>query len=226
MNNTLVIFDIDGTLTDSVAAHQLCYTQALEEQGLKKEENFGDFKHHTDRYIFCEIFRQNHGRDPDDAEIQRFYHSIAQRFEQHNIQEIAAAGAFLQQLQQHDIPYVFATGSITKPAIKKLSAVNISHAHNILSTSDDTDSREDIVSDAVHKARIHYRQNDFETKIIIGDGKWDYLTAKNMGMSFLGIGNNPALAGLLAHSPHSLWKDFSGRKYEDMLSCSLVLSDN
>ena len=223
MNDTLIIFDIDGTLTESVAAHQQCYTHALEKRGLKKDGSFGDFLHHTDRYIFREIFRQNNGRLPDENEVQSFYQSVTHCFEQKAINEVAGAAAFMQQLVQAHIPYVFATGSILQPALKKLSVVGITDAAHLLATSDHMDSREDIVLDAVAKAEQHYGQQ-FEQKIIVGDGKWDYLTAQNLKMSFFGIGDNPALSELIVNHPQALWKDFSNRTYTDMLSSAIELS--
>lgn len=224
MNAPLLIFDIDGTLTDSVSAHQTCYTNALNERSLKKDGNFGDFKHHTDRYIFCEIFRQNNGRSPNNAEIQGFYQSIEKTFAEHEIKEIDGASDFLKLAQQQGIPYVFATGSIKLPALKKLAAVNITNAEHLLATSDETDSREEIVLESVKKACTYYQQDSFAAKIIFGDGKWDYITAQNLDMFFVGIGSNPVLSELLCDSPNTLWKNFNNRTYEDVVNHAIQLA--
>lgn len=216
MQNTLIIFDIDGTLTDSVIPHQSSFNEALDQLGLKKDEAFSSFKHHTDRYIFREIFHQNHNRYPSQEETEEFYTLLIYLFEQHQIDEIEGATLFIEKLSSSNIPFVFATGSIMLPALKKLSVVNVKNPEAILSTSDNMDSRDDIVKAAIDKAYYTYKRNNFDELIIVGDGKWDYITAVNLGTSFLGIGDNALLKESLGNNSEKLWKSFAGRTPEDV----------
>ncbi|MBS1690009.1 MAG: HAD hydrolase-like protein [Bacteroidetes bacterium] len=220
MNNTLIIFDIDGTLTDSIKVHQDLYAAVLGEMKLKKEEEFGTYKHHTDRFIFCEIYFRNHGVQPDEEIIKQFYELTGSRYAEltaeSKVDEIRGARSFIkEQLEPNGVPYVFATGSIARLALAKLESFNIGSIELLLSTSDEMDSREEIVLDAVAKAKIFYKRKQFDKAIIIGDGKWDYLTAKNLNMGFLGIGNNPALKEMLGDTP-AMWNDFSGRMLSEL----------
>lgn len=217
----LIIFDIDGTLTDSIKMHQDLYAAVLKKMRLEKEQEFGSYKHHTDRYIFREIYRRNHNEYPGEETIHEFYDTAFRDYGQwaqtNTIPEIKGAAAFIsEQLDANGIPYVFATGSIAALALAKLHIFNLPAAELLLATSDNTDSREEIVMAALQKAQQFYRQETFDDPIIIGDGLWDYLTAQNLGMRFLGIGNNPVLKDALGNKA-SLWQDFAGRSLQDLL---------
>lgn len=217
----LIIFDIDGTLTDSIKMHQDLYAAVLKKMRLEKEQEFGSYKHHTDRYIFREIYRRNHNQYPGEETINEFYNTALQHYGQwaqtNTILEIKGAAAFIRkQLDANSIPYVFATGSITALALAKLSIFDLPAAELLLAASDNTDSREEIVLAALQKAQQFYDQENFDHPIIIGDGLWDYLTAQNLGMRFLGIGNNPVLKEALGNKA-SLWQDFTGHTLHDLL---------
>lgn len=218
----LIIFDIDGTLTDSIKMHQDLYAGVLEKMELEKEQEFGTYKHHTDRYIFREIYHRNHNKYPSQETIIEFYSTACRDYahwaRENAILEIKGAAAFIsEQLKANQIPYVFATGSISALALAKLSIFNLPAAELLLAASDDIDSREEIVMHALQKAQQFYEQDSFDDPIIIGDGLWDYLTAQNLGMRFMGIGSSPVLAEALGNKT-ALWKDFTGRTLQDLLS--------
>jgi len=53
----LLIFDIDGTLTDSVPVHQTGFRNALKNSGITDyDNNFSGYKHHTDSFISIRQF--------------------------------------------------------------------------------------------------------------------------------------------------------------------------
>ena len=53
----LIVFDIDGTLTDSVNQHQKAFTETLHDIGVAKIiSEFKTFKHHTDSFITKEVY--------------------------------------------------------------------------------------------------------------------------------------------------------------------------
>lgn len=71
----LVMFDIDGTLTDTMKVDALCFVRAFAEVC-----GFGDidtdwsrYKHATDASIFYEIFEARVGRLPTADDISRFH---------------------------------------------------------------------------------------------------------------------------------------------------------
>ena len=47
----LIVFDIDGTLTDSVSLYHKAVIKCLKMMGIEKvDTNFSDYKYHTDSY--------------------------------------------------------------------------------------------------------------------------------------------------------------------------------
>jgi beta-phosphoglucomutase-like phosphatase (HAD superfamily) len=55
----LIVFDIDGTLADSVNIHQEAFKQSLNLIGVKEfNDKFGAYLHHTDSHIAKVILRQ------------------------------------------------------------------------------------------------------------------------------------------------------------------------
>ena len=56
----LIVFDIDDTLTRSEHQHQLAYVNAMYDIGITQiNQNWGDYKHHTDSYILKENYEKN-----------------------------------------------------------------------------------------------------------------------------------------------------------------------
>lgn len=60
----LVVLDIDGTLLQTVALHQKSYREALQSSALSDDLDLNGFLHHTDSWIFYEVFRRDRGRAP------------------------------------------------------------------------------------------------------------------------------------------------------------------
>lgn len=70
---SLVIFDIDGTLTTTMKADEECYVRSLSEVcGFNDvDTDWSRYKHATDAGIFHEIHESRTGRAPSAAEVSR-----------------------------------------------------------------------------------------------------------------------------------------------------------
>ena len=193
--NKLAIFDIDGTLTDSVKIHQSAFVKALNNFGLSDfDTNWSSYKHHTDSYIFKTIFEAQFKRPLIHKDIERFekflYELILEAVSQNPLKEIEGAKNFLSTLKDNsDFDIVFATGSLFKPAKLKLEQVEISLPDNLIISANQIFSRDDLVLKAIDAAKAFYSYDTYEQIISFGDGLWDYETAKNINIDFIGINN-------------------------------------
>jgi phosphoglycolate phosphatase-like HAD superfamily hydrolase len=187
----IYIFDIDGTLTDSVCAHQRCFSAAFRAIGmLDVDENWGGYRHHTDSGIFREAFARAHGRDAAGEDEVRFVGALAREWAQipAQVQEIAGAADFMARLAGAGrIRFAFATGSYRALAQSKLAAAGIACPERLLVTASEFGTREEIVSAAIDAAREGCDASQIASVVSFGDGLWDLHTAKNLGLQFVGV---------------------------------------
>lgn len=187
----LIVFDIDGTLTQSVSAHQQAFTQALIEIGVSKvPQNFGTFKHHTDFYIAKCIYEEHINQEFTPELLQAFEHHLLRYIKNVSIKEIPGARKVLHQLESAT-PFgiAYATGSMEAPARYKLQSMEMVPPFSTLVGSNACETREGIVTEAISRAQEHYGVRNFDRIIAVGDGIWDLKTAQQLGLEFIGIGN-------------------------------------
>jgi phosphoglycolate phosphatase-like HAD superfamily hydrolase len=187
----LIVFDIDDTLTKSEDQHQLAYINAMKEIGITEiNQNWGEYLHHTDSYILKKNYENNFADKFDLNLINNFeirMTEIMQTLEP--VKEIDGAKKFVDFLRTNKkYALAFATGSLLQPAFLKLEQAGIWHDKNLVAASNQFYKREQIVTDAIEKAKQYYNIEKFENIISIGDGIWDMKTAKNLNVKFIGVG--------------------------------------
>ncbi len=193
--NKLALFDIDGTLTDSVKIHQSAFVKALNNFGLFDfDTNWSSYKHHTDSYIFKTIFEAQLKKPLTNEDIEHFERLlndlISEAVIQNPLKEIEGAKNFLYELKHNsDFDIVFATGSLFVPAKLKLEQVGISLPDTLIISANQIFSRDDLVLKAIETAKVFYSNSTYEQIISFGDGVWDYETSKNVDIDFIGINN-------------------------------------
>ncbi|MEM9992221.1 MAG: HAD family hydrolase [Bacteroidota bacterium] len=188
----LIVFDIDGTLTDSVKPHQKSFINALHQIGVKTvNSNFSAYKHHTDSYIAKVIYEQELKRDFSNKVIKDFEQYLLDEIKGFTINEIAGAKSLINRLRsKSEFAICYATGSLMKPAKYKLDLVGIDYPQELLVASNEIHERENIVSKAIKNATDFYCVDHFERITSVGDGLWDLKTANNLNIEFIGIGQS------------------------------------
>jgi len=208
---TLIVFDIDDTLTKTAKMHQQFFVEALEEIGVQEmDTNFGDYLHHTDSYIAACIYEKDK-RSPFTAEVQQHFEALLyEKIRQQPIPEIRGARALLQNLQETagSPAYCFATGSLYRPALYKLKALGISTEEGQLVASDQLRERENIVRKAIDLACKRQQLTAFDRVIALGDGLWDLRAAQNLGIDFIGVGTKHRKL-LLEEGAATVYEDLS-----------------
>lgn len=220
LKRNLAVFDIDGTLTDSVTAHQSSFITALHQFGLRDvDTNWGGYKHHTDSFIFKVNYERQFKAEIDAGVIARFetllLEAITEATLTEPVAEIAGATAFLKQLTDHpEYDVVFATGSLMAPALLKLQQAGIELDEALIITANHIFSRDELVAEAIEKARLFYGRDRYDTIVSFGDGLWDYETARNLKIDFIGIGNTK----LPAYGVTSFFADFNEKQLTGLLA--------
>ncbi|GAA6203172.1 HAD family hydrolase [Aquicoccus sp. SU-CL01552] len=194
----VAIFDIDGTLTDSVRQHQTAFEQALRAFDFPALcTDWASYRHHSDSAIFEEAWEDaGWGSLPDHPALEQSYAIAYDEAVRHlPVDEIAGASAFIAHLKASGWGVAFATGSLRHGALHKLSVLGIDGNGEALVTASEARTREQIVSEAVTLVR-----SDGETPRVVsfGDGLWDLKTAQNLGFEFFGIGSGSKAEALKA----------------------------
>lgn len=187
---SLIIFDIDGTLTDSVKEHQKAFREALFDIGISEiSSEFNSFKHHTDSFISKEIFEHNQ-KSTFSTEMRKHFQScLFNRIKVISFNEIKGAKKLIEKLQKEtEFGICYATGSLRKPAEHKLKSIGIEFKEWQLVASDKIYERENIIEQAIMNSSENYNVEKFERVISVGDGIWDLKAAENLKLEFIGVG--------------------------------------
>ncbi len=192
MKNKLFIFDIDGTLTDSVPMYLMSVTRSLAAMGISNiDTDYNNYKHHSDSYALRYNYERNFKETAPESLLDDFENDLIDQMNTFNeVKEIVGARSLIQFFRNKEIPFCFATGALPKPAKIKLEQCDIWYDEQILSTSKTHESREGFVLNAIEQAKEFYNKTEFDQIISVGDGVWDLKTAQNLSLDFIGIGNN------------------------------------
>jgi phosphoglycolate phosphatase-like HAD superfamily hydrolase len=191
----LVVFDIDGTLTDTVMVDDMCFKRAF----LKtfnidiSNQQWHTLQNVTDWGITEEIIVRAYGRLPLKIEYEIMLNNFlsellnAQKTDINLFKEISGAYSFVNYLStQPNIKVGFATGGWSKTALLKLSAININPKGYPFCNSDMYKSRIEILKSAIMQAQNNYEQ-EFESIVYFGDGIWDLKVCQALNINFIGI---------------------------------------
>lgn len=206
MAKSLIIFDIDGTVTESEYHHLEAFETGLDKMGIKTiNTNWTSYKHITDHHIFKINYLNQFEKEPQSDEIGQLQNYIMQHLDGlPKMQEKKGAANFIQQIWDCDHwDLAFATGSLYESAIKKLSDSQIKFKPSIVIGSNQIESREGLVRAAIKAAKRLFQVSNYTSILSCGDGPWDLKTAKNLNIPFLGVGSNNKIklqeAGAIHH---------------------------
>jgi phosphoglycolate phosphatase-like HAD superfamily hydrolase len=191
----LVIFDIDGTLTLTNHADELCFLRTAQMLINSKIQEIvpEQFIHYTDQNIVRELYLWNQGKEVQETEIETFKSMIKLHLNEMKVDKPeffkAVSGAQnILKIFNSDWKVALATGCWEFAAKIKLEAAAIDLPDNLpISTSDGILSRQEIMLNAIKKAKLNYDITDFERIVYIGDGIWDLKTCASLNIPFVGI---------------------------------------
>jgi len=186
----LVIFDIDGTLTDSLPIYHKVVIKSLKLMGMPNiNTNFYEYKYHTDSYTLKYNYEKKFEKSFDKELLNKFENILYSELLKHPpVNEINGAKICVDELLKANYAIAFATGSLLKAAKLKMNQCNIWYDENLIATSKISFDRETFVLQAIENAKSYFKVNVFEKIYSVGDGIWDLQTAQKLNLEFIGIG--------------------------------------
>lgn len=187
----LIMFDIDGTLVNSLGFDGDCFSKAVYEVlGLTVDEDWERYEHVTDagilRQMIAESFHAN-ASDEAVADIKaRYVFHLQEHAAKTAITEVPGAVEFVNGLAaRSDVIVSLATGGWLEPARLKLRAAGFEIDGVALATSSDHYSRTEIMKLAEQRTGV----SRFSSQTYFGDGIWDLTASKKLGYNFVLVGS-------------------------------------
>ena len=211
----LVMFDIDGTLTETMEIDEECFMRSLVEVcGFTDvESDWSSYKHATDSGIFHEIHLARTGRPPSVAEISRFRRHfidlLTEASSEAAFTPIAGARQFLSRLAgsvEHRIS--LATGGWGDSARLKMASAGMCFDEHPAASADDAHDRESIMRLSKQRAAERYGES-FACTVYVGDEVWDARACRALGIPFIGIGTGVRAARLASEGALRVFQDYS-----------------
>jgi phosphoglycolate phosphatase-like HAD superfamily hydrolase len=211
----LVIFDVDGTLTDTIAIDAYCFLRTFSEVcGFADvESDWSSYNNATDAGIFHEVFEFRVGRPPSFSEMGRFREHLVALFraaaETRPFDPVRGAPELLARLKKgNDYNVALATGCWADSARVKMSSAGMRYDDYPSASADDAPERHSIIKLALARTAGSNNQKLPEV-IYVGDGVWDVLACDKVGIPFLGIAVGVQKEKLLSAGATHVLPDFS-----------------
>jgi HAD superfamily hydrolase (TIGR01509 family) len=179
------LFDLDGTLIDSVYQHVLAWHEALEELGL----SLAVWRIHRRIGMSGGLLVQALGREidhrlsPEQAQKLQEKHATAYARYQATIQPLPGARELLQQLSRANVPYAIATSGRPEGARSALERLGIGPEIPVITRQEVQRAKPD---PDLFLAAAQQLNIPIARAMVVGDSVWDLLAARRAGC--LGIG--------------------------------------
>ena len=212
----LVLFDIDGTLTQSQSTDTEIYLHSLSEifGFADVDPDWSSYRHTTDSGILHEIFESRLGRAPTAAEIStfraHFVNAIAIAAARTPFREILGANQVLSHLTR--LPFYcvgLATGGWSDSARCKMRSAGMWYDAFPSASADDAVSRVSIMQIAIDRVMTSAGERRPDTIVYVGDGIWDARACQQLKVPFVGIAAGGHADALRAEGAAEVFPDYS-----------------
>jgi phosphoglycolate phosphatase-like HAD superfamily hydrolase len=212
----LVLFDIDGTLTQSQSLDSEIYLRSLSDVfGFADVgSDWSTYRHATDSGILHEVFETRLGRAPTALEISafrtHFVAAIAAAAAQTPFREVAGAAQALRTISE--LPFYqigLATGGWSESARCKMRSAGMQYDAFPAASAEDAISRTSIMQVAIDRVMKHVGGDRPDTVAYVGDGVWDARACRQLNMPFIGIATGKHADTLRTEGAAQVFPDYS-----------------
>jgi phosphoglycolate phosphatase-like HAD superfamily hydrolase len=188
---TAFLFDLDGTLVDSVYQHVLAWREALDEEGIELSVWRIHRKIGMSGGLFTNMLLRETGLEIDAARIERLgrLHAAAYLRLSRDVRPLPGARALLAFLTEVEIPWAIATSGRMETAGPVLESLGVDFGRTPVVTRDQVKYAKpdpDLFLAAAERLGV-----SIESSSIVGDSVWDMLAsrrARGLGIGLLSGG--------------------------------------
>jgi HAD superfamily hydrolase (TIGR01509 family) len=202
------LFDLDGTLVDSVYQHVLAWKDALDVEGIELSVWRIHRKIGMSGGLFANMLLRETGLDVSAERLERMRRRHAEAYNRHvkQVRPLPGAVALLESLTANAIPWAIATSGRMETAAPNLAALGVDPAKVPVVTRDQVKYAKpdpDLFLAAADRLGAA-----IEHAVVVGDAIWDMLAARRCRA--LGVG---LLSG--GYGQDELERAGAARVYED-----------
>lgn len=179
------LFDLDGTLVDSVYQHVLAWQDALRETGIELSVWRIHRKIGMSGGLFANALLRETGREvtPEDAKQLRRLHAEAYGRRVDHVRPLPGARELLRFLSERDIPWAIATSGYLETARPVLEPLDVPDGVPVVTRDQVARAKPDPDLFLAATERLGF---DITDSVVVGDSVWDLLAAKRARA--LGVG--------------------------------------
>jgi HAD superfamily hydrolase (TIGR01509 family) len=179
------LFDLDGTLVDSVYQHVLAWREALEHAGIELSVWRIHRRIGMSGGLFVNALLRETGRAVTPDAITRIQSAHAEAYARQvpQVRVLPGVRELLAYLARMDVPYAIATSGRLESARPVLSLLELAEDVPVITRDLVTHAKPDPDLFIAAAARLHV---DVQDAVVVGDSVWDLLAARRARA--LGVG--------------------------------------
>ncbi|AND70062.1 HAD family hydrolase [Dyella thiooxydans] len=188
-SDTAFLFDLDGTLVDSVYQHVLAWKEALDAEGVELSVWRIHRKIGMSGGLFANMLLRETGLDITEDRLERLRRRHAEAFNrqhtQGSVKPLPGARELLAFLTEQQIPWAIATSGRMETAAHNLAALGVDPAKVPVVTRDQVrHAKPDPDLFVTAAQRLDF---DIRHALVVGDSVWDMLAAQRARAIGIGL---------------------------------------